>query len=80
MKTFEEVPAGALFARRHLEHEPYEVCTKLRDPFRIYLPDGLMTVNSIGIKDGSRHSVNLREPVKRVGILLGIRTLFAGRA
>ena len=84
MKTFEEVPVGTLFARspwHPLDHNPHEVYIKLREPFRWDVPDGsgFMNVNAIKIEDGEHHSVNLREPVKRVGILLGIKTFFAAR-
>lgn len=79
VRLFEEAPAGTLFARRDLDRGPYEVYLKLRDSFRWVLPDGsgFMSVNAVRMKDGKRRSINLHEPVKRVGILLGIRTLFA---
>lgn len=80
MKTFEEVPAGTLFVMRGwhpLDHKPYEVYIKLREPFRWDVPDGsgFMNVNAIKIGNGDHHSVSPHEPIKRVGILLGIKEL-----
>ncbi len=82
MKIFEDVPVGTLFARRGyppVARKPHEVYIKMREPYRWYVPDGsgYMNVNAIEIRDGSRHSINLGESVKRVGLLLGLRTLFA---